>query len=297
MCGSVTILDSEFSGLTSEQTGGALSLSADTIRIQNCNFTNNKAGVNGGALAIFQTDYATVTESTFESNHAKNGGGALYFDCEPSDTENCEILLLQDNFIANYAGLTGGALQYDFANFTQVIDTSFVDNVATQGDNLGSYVKSLWFVDILTQEKLSIDRLDGYKVSLVPGHPFVVSATIYDQEGRQYSSENNAIARLRFVNPETIDPKFAIGNGDVLAKNGTFLFDQLYFQLTPGTEISISLTLEGIDNLQYGTSIMQEVFKFNVSALQCPVGEYFSNQLTCIRCGAGSYLMTVSEFE
>lgn len=204
---------------------------------------------------------------------------------------------MQDNFIANSAVLTGGALQYDFTNFTQVLDTSFVDNVATQGGNLGSYVKSLWFVDILTQEQLNIDRLDGYQVSLVPGHLFVVSATIYDQEGRQYSAENNAIARLKFVNSETVDPKFAIRNGDVLAKNGTFLFDQLYFELTPDTEISISLILEGIDNLQYGTSISQEVFKFNVSALQCPVGEYFSNQLTCIRCGAGSYLMTVSEFE
>lgn len=193
-----------------------------------------------------------MAETTFEGNSAQMGGGALYFQCEPTDTERCEIFLVEDSFVSNYAGLTGGAMQYEYANFTQVLDTHFSKNVATQGDDLGSYIKSLSFVDFQTGEVISLESLEdnGYTISLTPGHLFIIEATIYDQEGRQYSAENEAIARLNFRDPDAVDSQFEIMNGDVLAKNGTFLFDQLYLKINPGAEVSISLILEGIDNLK-----------------------------------------------
>jgi len=78
---SVTISDSTFTNNHSDESGGALYMNhlSSSFTMVNSVMTGNSAGDDGGAMAI-RTDVGavtTITDSTFDSNHADRNGGAI----------------------------------------------------------------------------------------------------------------------------------------------------------------------------------------------------------------------------
>jgi len=58
---------------------------------------------------------------------------------------------------------------------------------------------------------------------------FVFKLTLYDQDGRLYSSENTASMRVEFDKKsktfETLNPMSVVIGGEINSKNGTFNFN------------------------------------------------------------------------
>ena len=142
-----------FSGNTARN-GGAIyfSDSGTTHEVRNCNFTDNKAAGDGGAIWM---SMGSVENCNFTDDQATGIGGAIYFwtdctvkNCNFTDNEayfggaiyfastgnaaNC-------NFTNNTAGSTGGAI---YMGSGTVTNCNFTGNNATTGSAIYSYSTS-----------------------------------------------------------------------------------------------------------------------------------------------------------
>ena len=105
--------------------GGAISRENETafgniLNIYNCTFENNKAGKEGGALHIHNTN-VTIENSTFINNSASLGGAIYFFESD-------ELIIRFCNFTSNSVGGTaqGGAINQDKGTLT--IENSLFDS-------------------------------------------------------------------------------------------------------------------------------------------------------------------------
>ena len=66
----------------------------DTLRLEYCHFSYGKAAedmTRGGAVRIYNTDYAVIDNCTFYCNHTREKGGALYAEHSDILITNCEV--------------------------------------------------------------------------------------------------------------------------------------------------------------------------------------------------------------
>ena len=125
-------------GVAPASRGGAIWLYLNSPEITNCIFTNNSAGRIGGAVELFDTVNATITESQFISNSITTadagGGGGLGLQWGgvnplPSATI-CNCL-----FKNNVGGLDGGGLYSNTFPVT-IRESTFIGNTAIHGGGL-----------------------------------------------------------------------------------------------------------------------------------------------------------------
>ena len=157
--GAVSLIrDTVFSGNTTSGRGGAIDHNGSLIgRIVNSQFTNNKAGGEGGGAiyivhtggttiksienSIFSGNISTksggaiydngilnsVSNSTFTNNYAALNGGALY---TASTVMQRNDVISNSRFEGNIAGGSGGALYNNYKRIV-FIDSDFKDNIAS----------------------------------------------------------------------------------------------------------------------------------------------------------------------
>ena len=77
-----------------EGEGGAIFVSADNVLIDYCNFYNNRAALNGGAVSVRWGENVTVSNSKFKRNLAEYDGGAIDWNANSA-------LLINSTFEAN----------------------------------------------------------------------------------------------------------------------------------------------------------------------------------------------------
>lgn len=139
--------------------GGAINANATLLRIQNCRFDNNQAGLAGGAIYAYgpwkdPVDYTSpvttliVNNSTFTGNQAVRGpggpvespaiGGAIFGEDQTTvQVSNCR-------FSGNSARLGGGLASY--RALVEVVNCVFKDNQATgtaADESIGGAIISL----------------------------------------------------------------------------------------------------------------------------------------------------------
>ena len=129
--GTVTFRNSDFSDNMGSNEGGAI-YSSETIKIDACNFTRNKAHDNGGAIFADVIDWADST-SIFTRNQvahdnmvSANKGGAIY----AQKFGNTAKRLVFDQNWAYY----GGAIYINSKGNANIESSLFVGNVATHAD-------------------------------------------------------------------------------------------------------------------------------------------------------------------
>ena len=150
-CGILTVTDSEFTNNYAALWAGAIHThyNANTV-INNCNFTGNGAGWNGGALYTYST--LTVSNSIFKKNWCmlSAGGGAI--GASRWWMGNYDITITGSTFEdnTNNCSLTnetpaqgsGGAISAQNSGALRVYDSTFINNYAAYGQAIAAYSAS-----------------------------------------------------------------------------------------------------------------------------------------------------------
>lgn len=178
-----TIKNASFEGnkaLGSNAAGGAIALIKGTLNVDNTKFTNNQSNF-GGALYQYANKNVSmdIQNSTFDSNIAKNGGGALGifkeakitgsdFKNNKSEIENGGAIFLgaesvttieKTNFSGNSAATSGGAIttrDYNANNSAAKLDIKNSTFTANKATTNGGAIDNYFYVSAENGEFVSI---------------------------------------------------------------------------------------------------------------------------------------------
>ncbi len=217
--GQIYVDSCDFINNTAGHNGGAIDIAGEQHRIKwqvftnygflnatNCNFINNKAGHDGGALATYWGN-SYVYNSYFTQNYAERDGGALRVGIySTTTTENCTF----DN---NTAKEWGGAL-YNWPGELTVNNCTISNNYAgTQG---GAMITSGPLT--VTNSKITNNKAErmGGVIFIAEETPHIPSTVVFENniiEGNTakrgslvYVDETTAIATNFNGNSWDIDP-------------------------------------------------------------------------------------------
>ena len=133
---SLTVTNSQFSGNSASNSGGAINLQSDTVNVSNSTFTGNSAG-SGGAIYLFGnstfTTSGTITSSTFSGNTATFEGGAIAV----VNLQGGSATITNNTFNANQAtGSTGAGGAIWIGSPTTLTNNTIAGNSAASGGGI-----------------------------------------------------------------------------------------------------------------------------------------------------------------
>ena len=259
--GQVFINASNFTENTAGLSGGAIDVQAkeggnNLVVISNCNFDKNTAQAGAAVSALQNSGKSTVVinMSTFTANEADLVGGAVYLD--PSST----VIVLNTELTENTAVMNGGAI-YGLGNLV-VGNSTFANNKAnaiymTSGKlvlNNNTINKEVADVILangaLIVTEVNIKVINNDTIPAEYGQEMVLNATVCDDNG-------NLINDAKFQ--ITVDGK----NVTTVFNDETQLYEAEYTVETPGDKV-VGMTYVSTDNLKVMIGILEFV-KANVT--------------------------------
>ncbi|MDI7268478.1 MAG: right-handed parallel beta-helix repeat-containing protein [Myxococcota bacterium] len=105
--GELVLDDTEWSGCSADEDGGALAVTSPLIAVHGSRFVGNAAGRSGGALFLdgeAESTVVTVADCTFRENRADAGGGLIVA------VATIDTLITRSRFVANSAVRRGSAV-------------------------------------------------------------------------------------------------------------------------------------------------------------------------------------------
>jgi len=134
---SLTVTNSQFSGNSASNSGGAINLQSDTVNMSNSTFTGNSANT-GGAILLYAnstfTTSGTITASTFNGNTATYNGGAILV----TNLQGGSATITNSTFNANQAVHFGNGGALLIGATTTLTNDTIAGNSALNGG--GVYV-------------------------------------------------------------------------------------------------------------------------------------------------------------
>lgn len=124
--GTLTVTSSNFINNSATDFGGAI-YNSGTSKVNDCNFTNNMAGMGG---AIYNYSTLVASGNSFTDNAACDGGAIVNEDV---------LILSSSNFSNNTAMCAGGAIINFNACTLTVTNSTFIGNTATFGGVVVNY--------------------------------------------------------------------------------------------------------------------------------------------------------------
>lgn len=122
----VNIVDCNFTNNTASKDGGAIHSRWGVVEVSGCNFYNNTSPDKGGAISAARGTIK-ISNSNFANNTSPNGG-ALYL-------ETSDSTVVKSAFDSNSASVYGGAV-YSARDCIKISESSFHDNSANCGGAL-----------------------------------------------------------------------------------------------------------------------------------------------------------------
>ena len=105
--------------------GGAIGAGWNaTLKIQETNFTRNRAALGGGAIDVDQQSYLRMTNCVLDDNISEWLGGAIIA------AFNVTLDIQETNFTRNRAALQGGAIDLQHQCYLRITDCTFKENGA-----------------------------------------------------------------------------------------------------------------------------------------------------------------------
>ncbi|CAG9311412.1 unnamed protein product [Blepharisma stoltei] len=304
-CNIIEISDSEFSE-NHAYTGGALYLYttgdnkiSKPYIISKSIFTENKSALGGG---IYTDNISlNVSSSAFSQNRAESdtsvtssiptlgNGGAINLAC--SDLASCAFNITDCNFTENFATSNGGAINWeDCMPFVEGND--FSNNEAQYAPEISSYAVQLTALDKWGNATDSNRVLSDIVLKDVASGQIVVQSLILalvDYFKNTITTDNISTAELSTEKSVTTALS---GTTKVTASKGVFYFSEFIISAEPGSEVSIKVATNGIDesnskklspDIEFITSL-----EINVALRECVIGEATVG-VTCKVCEANYY--------
>ena len=122
----VDIIDCNFTNNSASKDGGAIHSRWGIVNVSNCNFHNNTSPEKGGAISAARGTIK-ITNSNFANNTSPNGG-ALYVETDDST-------IVKSIFNNNSASVYGGAI-YSARVYVKISESKFYNNSANCGGAL-----------------------------------------------------------------------------------------------------------------------------------------------------------------
>lgn len=174
--GDLSLTGATFSNNTSTEDGGALSLAAGNIQIENSNFDHN-SGKIGGAIDCFKgasSPVVTIIGGEFSNNTASTKGGAIAVETRATMTINYKVDGKHTDFIDNTASKYGGALDIESSYSSinnRIYDSVFKGNHAqwggaveidgAAGNTTKAYFNGCTFGGTISGDPNYVDKVDG----------------------------------------------------------------------------------------------------------------------------------------
>eukprot|EP00347_Sterkiella_histriomuscorum_P014593 403360292 len=277
-----------------------------TLSIQDCKFVNNSAQQNAGAIQVKNTNLF-MNNSDFIGNRAVFGNaGAIYLNCDYSNNKTCSYNILNSRFYNNQAKKEGGAISYSF--YQPNIDnfTSFLNNSAVYGNDIGAFAAYLDIDDafdsnlyelIDAEQALEVYKLENatiikLKEPQVSGNVTTQGFSFYlrDSQDSVIISDNSSTATLVAVNSQEVE---VLKSKSVIANNGLYTLDDFILVASPGSEVLLKVHSDAIikQKIQIAYPNITGLYD-NYILMQlrvCLKGEYESSDKKCIECSDGFY--------
>lgn len=207
--------------------GGALYIKGNNLALRNCNFSNNTALLNGGAVSVDWSRNVTISSSRFKDNKAQYDGGGIDLSGDnitiissvfagngPVDLfNNCPNTMVVNSIFENENGISGF---YD-ANLSNVIYGN-VDSFDALSDLINSTPEG--GVLILNSDYV---YLDGQNKGILISKAITIDGAGHTLDGRQLSrmfnitADNVTIKNINFINGNAFGRYFTqyVGGGAI----------------------------------------------------------------------------------
>ncbi len=148
-----------------------------SVNITHCNWHNNTSSNDGGALALYfyESSSIVIEKSSFIANNAQRFGGACFlyiFQLSSRCGNECEIQVIDSNFINNSAGEGGALLEmslYPIESKLVVKNTSFLccSTMGTVEQTLAVMIRSLMSTHLQNTEFICFSCKAKFLVSVL----------------------------------------------------------------------------------------------------------------------------------
>lgn len=232
---------------------------------------------HGGAIIIDNSN-VTISNSSFSSNSAIEGG-AIYYIC--STSSYCSAAISNSTFTSNIAAESGGAVYYTLYR-PEFSDNNYVNNTALYGPNIASYAV-----------KIKIKSSNSDKMYFTN----VGSGILYDQEFTLALYDHDGqLMVLDSASPITITGSdtgsIALETTSLKVKSGEATFSDIIFKHKPGsTGIRFNVASSAVDiemlKKEYGDSY--ELEHLSIDFRWCKPGEIIYDDTQCNTWSPGTY--------
>jgi hypothetical protein len=238
--------------------GGAIDTEGNRLTIQDSNFSNNLAAGAGGAVSIYSNGPTWIARSNFANNLSCCGGGAIWF----GDWANGNATISQSSLYGNVTFLDGGAIASDFFDLESLV-TLTVQNTTISGNTseFGGGGAIFWGKGTLNLRNVTITQNQA-KFGL-GGGVLGISGFEESEDLHVEAAEGPATTVINIVNSIIQQNRDSIGANDLLACDCT-TFNVRYSliqNVPPGT-------INGVNSHNI----------FNVAAALAPLGFYFGSK-------------------
>ena len=189
---------------------------------------------NGGAIDISDSR-VTINNSTFQENHAQNGG-AISIRCTNYSFWNTQFYSV--NFINNSAGIQGGAIFYKFRR-PILSNWIFNTNIASYGTNVASYAVKIVEINSFNSSIIFENEPSGIKINSV------LKLALIDFDNQTLPDYSNTIKFNSFTSSSSVS-----GFNSAKDFNGTATFDNLIFVWSPGARDILKITSSSISSIK-----------------------------------------------
>ncbi|CDW79375.1 UNKNOWN [Stylonychia lemnae] len=259
--------------------------------IQNSTLQNCKSTLyEGGALSINNVELMSIENCLFKNNYSPTYGGAIYFSCDISSSNTCELKINnKTRFEYNKVGISGGSIFWEdiepVFNFNDIV---FNNNSAQiYGDNIGCFAQKISQItdQELSKQGISTSRIlqsttvqTQSEISQVRSGQTIPSfnLALVDKYGQIVKTDSSSKLTVRVDSTFTQNNQDALkyspviqGQSQFLSVNGTFKVKDIIFVATPGQSYKISFTSDGIDKCSQCSNKTEYVLVKQSSPGQC----------------------------
>ena len=124
--GELTLDNDNFSGNSSQNTGGALFVGNSSVNIRKCSFVQNNSILSEGGAIYSHENKMNVENTVFRENNSKFFGGAVSFSGDDSSV----LTINGVEFVENHSGYGAGALMV-WSGSAFINKAQFLNNITT----------------------------------------------------------------------------------------------------------------------------------------------------------------------